>query len=230
MFKQSGKKIAALALVFVIGAGSTAFAKTSTTPSSTKVSGSTTTKKGGFRGEGFEKLITDLGLTKDDLDKARGSSKTIFDLAKEKKGLSADKVREMLIKNDTESINKAVSEGKLTKEEGKKIIANIKEKIAKWDGSIKKHPGGPHGDFRALKELGLTKEDIDEAKKSNKTIFDIAKEKKGLSADKVREIMIKSNTEHINEKVSEGKITKEKAAEIISNMKTRIQNWDGKLK
>lgn len=94
-----------------------------------------------------------------------------------------------------------------------------------------KKEGYKHGGrFKAFKELGLTEQDIEEARKSGKTIFDIAKEKKGLSPEQVKAIMIKSKTEAINKKVSEGKITKEKADEIIAKMKKRIENWDGKLK
>ncbi|MCM8712062.1 YckD family protein [Clostridium sp. SYSU_GA19001] len=88
----------------------------------------------------------------------------------------------------------------------------------------------PDGFFKTFEALGLTKEDIEAARKSGKTIFDLAKEKKGLSPEQVKDIMIKSKTEHINKKVSEGKITKEKADEIITKMKERMKNWDGKLK
>lgn len=82
----------------------------------------------------------------------------------------------------------------------------------------------------SIKELGLTEEEIRAGDKANKTIFDLAKEKKGLTPDQVKSIIIKSRTEAINKKVSEGKITKEKAEEIIPKMKARIEKWDGSLK
>lgn len=138
MFKKSCKKIAALALVFILGAGSPAFAKTITIPNkNTNAEKSMTMIKGDFKEQGFEKLISDLDLTKEDLDKARNSSKTIFDLAKKKNNLSADEVREMLIKIDTENINKELDEGKLTKEKADEIISNMKTRIQNWDGKLK---------------------------------------------------------------------------------------------
>jgi len=92
------------------------------------------------------------------------------------------------------------------------------------------HKGMHLKKLASIKELGLTEEELIAGSKANKTIFDLAKEKKGLSPDQVKTIIIKSRTEDINKKVSEGKITKEKAEIIIPKMKNRIGKWDGSLK
>ncbi|MEW9097301.1 MAG: hypothetical protein AB2417_19690 [Clostridiaceae bacterium] len=84
-------------------------------------------------------------------------------------------------------------------------------------------------DPATMKELGITNDDIRSARESGKTLFDIAKEKKGLSEKEVREIIIKNRTERINKKVEEGKIPKEKADKILLKMKSNIEKWDGSL-
>ncbi|WP_315115161.1 hypothetical protein [uncultured Clostridium sp.] len=84
-------------------------------------------------------------------------------------------------------------------------------------------------DPTTMKELGLTIEDIRSAKESGKTLFDIAKEKKGLSEKEVREIIIKNKTEKIKKKVDEGKIPKEKADDILLKMRSNVEKWDGSL-
>lgn len=140
MIRKNFKKAAALALIFTTLIGSTAFATTSLTPNETntapKLKNSKVHKKG-FKREAFNKLLKDLGLTGEDLKKAEESNKTIFDLAKEK-GYSEKQVKEMLIKNKTDAINKAVEDGDLTREKADKIIEKVKEKTSNWDGSLKR--------------------------------------------------------------------------------------------
>lgn len=82
----------------------------------------------------------------------------------------------------------------------------------------------------SIKELRLTTEDIEAAKKSGKTIFDIEKEKNGMTPEQVRSIIIKAKTDDINKKVTEGNLTREKADMIISKMKLNIERWDGNFK
>lgn len=84
-------------------------------------------------------------------------------------------------------------------------------------------------DPATMKELGITNDDIRSARESGKTLFDIAKEKKGLSEKEVKEIIIKNRTERINKKVEEGKIPKEKADNILLKMRSNIEKWDGSL-
>ncbi|GAA0719525.1 hypothetical protein GCM10008905_07690 [Clostridium malenominatum] len=88
-----------------------------------------------------------------------------------------------------------------------------------------KHKGFIHPD--TMEKLGITKDDMRLAKESGKSIFDIIKEKKGLSPKEAKNIIIEDKTNRINKKVEEGKMPKEKADEIIMNMKSRIEKWDG---
>ena len=80
-----------------------------------------------------------------------------------------------------------------------------------------------------MKELGLEKEDIKALRESGASIFDVAKERKGLSPEEVKKIIIKDKTNRLNKKVEEGKMSKEKADSIITKMKSHIENWNGVL-
>lgn len=80
-----------------------------------------------------------------------------------------------------------------------------------------------------FEKLGITKEDIENGKKSGKSIFDIAKEKGHSEAD-VKKLMIEEKSKYIDAEVQRGVITKEKADEIKIHFKDKIEKWDGKLK
>lgn len=232
MIKVNFKKTSALILFIVLGINCKTLAQNNLT--SIKSSNCTKTleeksKTTVHKDQSFAKLVNKLGLTKNDIENARSNGKTLFDLAKEK-GYTPDQVRKMAIEIKTDTINKAVTDGKISKEQGDTALKNMSEKISKWDGSIKSHKCGKHSWSVVLNQLGITNEEIANAKKSGKTAFDLAKEKKGMTPDQVKSLIIKTKTDAINKKVTEGKITREKGDLIISKVKSRVENWDGSFK
>lgn len=114
------------------------------------------------------------------------------------------------------------------------VAKKISEKVAAWEGTFasregRHKKGGPFLRDEILAKLGITREDIKTARDAGKSLFDLAKEKKGLTSDQVKAIVIKAKTDEINKRVEEGKITKDKAEEIISRAKERVNAWDGSL-
>lgn len=77
--------------------------------------------------------------------------------------------------------------------------------------------------------LGFTDVQIDSARSSGKTAFDLAKEK-GKTPDQLKAMIIDTKLKHIDEAVINGKITKEKADTVKTNLRAKMQNWDGSLK
>ena len=57
----------------------------------------------------------------------------------------------------------------------------------------------------------------------------MAKEK-GKTPDQLKAMIIETQSKHIDEGVTEGKISKEKAVTIKSNLNTKMKDWDGSLK
>lgn len=142
MFKTKVKKIAALTLSLVILIGSTAFAKPTSNEGDSIKSEKKLDQRNHKKGpRKCNKLssIKELGLTEEEISNARNSGKTLFDLAKEKKGLTPEQVRAILIKAKTDAINKKVEEGKITKERANEIIPKMKSRIENWDGNLKPH-------------------------------------------------------------------------------------------
>jgi lipoate-protein ligase A len=233
MIKGNVRKLAALSLSLALAMSYTAFAQTNLSPKEGCNSAECVKVRTGDKKDYFNKLVNELGLTEKDIIDARSNGKSLFDLAKTK-GYSPDQVRSKALKIKTENLNKAVSEGKLTKEKAEEITRRIEERFKNWDGSLNFNKGNHEHSFfhdlDDLKELGITEEDIKKAKESNKSLFDIVKEKKGLNADQVRDSLIKMKEKDLKEDVSEGELTQEKANEILEKYKMKIKDWDGKFK
>lgn len=78
-------------------------------------------------------------------------------------------------------------------------------------------------------KLGFTKTQIEDDAKSGKTAFDLAKEK-GMTEDQLRTAIIDAKSQKIDQMVTDGKITKDEATAMKTNLSTKIKNWDGNLK
>lgn len=87
---------------------------------------------------GLYKTAKEMGITKEDMKEAKEKGTNFFELAK-KKGYNEKQVKDMMIKNKNESIDKAVEKGKLTKEKADEFKTRTKEEILKWDGTFEKH-------------------------------------------------------------------------------------------
>lgn len=86
-----------------------------------------------------------------------------------------------------------------------------------------------HHKGKVLEKLGITKQELEEAQKSGKSFFDIAKEK-GHNEQDVKRMMIEDRNNYIDQAVKDKKITKEKADQIKNMVNEKIKNWDGSLK
>jgi Protein of unknown function (DUF2680) len=84
----------------------------------------------GLRGKEFtEKVLTEkLKISQKEVDKAREEGKDLRDLVQEK-GISYDKYKAAILEVKFELIDKAVSEGKVTKERAEEIKTKIKTKM-----------------------------------------------------------------------------------------------------
>lgn len=80
-----------------------------------------------------------------------------------------------------------------------------------------------------IEKLGLTKQELIDAQKSGKTLFDLAKTK-GYTADQVKEMIIKGKTDAINRAIADGKLSKTEGDMMIAKVKEKISKWDGKIK
>lgn len=131
--------IAALAITLVIGAGATVYAETKT---GYIHQGLGLGRISSIRGYDYSSSVLKdkLGMTDKEITDGLNVGKTMYDLAKDK-GMTADEFKAALIEAKTKSIDKAVSNGTITKEQGDSIKENIKNNI----GNCISNPGSMRG-------------------------------------------------------------------------------------
>lgn len=119
------KIITVLALTMAIGMGATVYAASSDSTSAPlqRLGLGRITSMRGY--DYISNILKNkLGLSEADITKATSSGETLYDLAI-KNGMTQEELKTSLIEEKTKSIEKAVSDGRITKEEGDTLKANL---------------------------------------------------------------------------------------------------------
>jgi hypothetical protein len=115
-----------------------------------------------------------------------------------------------------------VSNNPAQKEVTKKVIPYDKQK------SCHKHRHKKIMTAILRDKFGITEAEFEDAKKSGKSIFELTKSK-GFTEQQVKSGLLEEKFKHLDEAVSNGKIDKAKADSIKSQMKIKMEKWDGKI-
>jgi ribosomal protein S20 len=136
--------VLALVLTLVIGIGATAYAATNgsqTAPQRLGLGRITSMR-------GYDSMISvlknKLGLTDTDINNARSSGKTLYELAEEK-GLTAEQLKTALYDERVKAIDDAVNKGTITKEQGDTLKENLKSNIDNCTGTFGQGQGAGRG-------------------------------------------------------------------------------------
>lgn len=132
--------------------------------------------------------------------------------------------RQSVIDRIKEALSGLVSDGTLTDEQAGKVATTLSEQAAERGGP----GGGRHGHgvgqqevrTAAAKALNLTEDQLRE-KLSSATLGEVADEA-GVSRDTLVKAMVAAATEQINQAVSEGNLTQERADQMLADLQTRI--------
>jgi hypothetical protein len=165
--------------------------------------------KGMMIGKEFMPKIEEvLGLDKQELLDAVKEGKTLAQIAQEKKGWSADELKQKIEDSINTKLSEAVANGKMKQEQADKIKENEEATIDKLlnqpmkpmdkrpDMGRRGHgfghpggmmPGGPMGPMIGMgdtlsTDLGISKDELEAGLKSGKSLAEIAQEK-GISED-----------------------------------------------
>lgn len=138
---KSKKLILALTMTLVMGLGVTTYASTEPTTNTTNNSSNSIHHKSelrritGMRGSDYVKsiLINRLNMTDKEIMDGINSGKSMYDLAKEK-GMTEDQFKAALLEEKNKAIDKAVTDGKITKEQSDSIKEAIKNKMNNHTG------------------------------------------------------------------------------------------------
>ncbi|GIM29144.1 hypothetical protein CPJCM30710_18100 [Clostridium polyendosporum] len=145
------------------------------------------------------------------------------------KGITADQLRSMIVDAQSQKIDQMVTNGKLAQDKANTMKTNLKTKIQKWNGSLKQGKHATNPIYLVLEsKLGFTKTQIEDAAKSGKTAFDLASQK-GITADQLRSMIIDAQSQKIDQMVTNGKLTQDKANTMKANLKAKMQKWNGSL-
>ncbi len=136
-------------------------------------------------------------------------------------GVDKDRIVEAAKEAGKQTVDEAVQQGKITPEQADRIKARIEEgQFFPCPFPGRKAPvfGGPRLDALA-QALGMTTEELKAQLEQGKKISDIAQEK-GLTEEQLRQKLLEAKIQAIRQAVEEGKISQEKADEMIQ----RLQN------
>jgi polyhydroxyalkanoate synthesis regulator phasin len=129
-------------------------------------------------------------------------------------------------------IDAAVTDGRLTKEQGDALKQRIESGQAPlfFGPGFGGHDHGHLGDLDAAASyLGLTEDQLRTQLQSGKTLADVAKAQ-GKSVDGLIDALVAVAKKHLDDAVADGRLTKAQADQILSDLKQRITDRaNGKL-
>ncbi|KZL92653.1 hypothetical protein [Clostridium magnum] len=131
---KAKKLLVALALTFVVGASATVYAETTTNYTNQGLGLGRITS---MRGYDYVSSVlkSKLGMTDKEINDGLNSGKTMYQLA-EDKGMTNDEFKAALTEEKSKSIDTAVSNGTITKEQGDSLKEDIKNNINNCTGNI----------------------------------------------------------------------------------------------
>lgn len=163
-----------------------------------------------------------LGISREELTGSLQSGKTIAQIAAEK-GFSEQQLAEFMAEKYSERIDQKVADGKITAEQADKLKQSMAERIKddlNRTGTQMDRGMGYIEDLAGF--IGISKEDLLAARRSGKSMVQIAGEKGITEQQLVDHMMAKFNSK-IDLKAADGKITAEQAEQLKQSMAERIK-------
>ncbi|MGQ9531664.1 MAG: hypothetical protein ACUVTQ_02540 [Desulfotomaculales bacterium] len=139
-------------------------------------------------------------------------------------GVDKDRIVEAAKEAGKQTVDEAVQQGRITAEQANRIKARIDEgQFFPCPFPGRKAPGlaGPRLDALA-QALGMTTDELKAQLEQGKKISDLAQEK-GLTVEQLRQKLVEARIQAIRQAVEEGKISQEKADEMIQKLQNAPQ-------
>jgi uncharacterized protein YidB (DUF937 family) len=147
-------------------------------------------------------------------------------------GISVDQLKQALTTTETQMLDQAVADGKITQAEADKIKARIASGDQIFPFGGRGHGRGfgfgfGFGKMASLDSvatfLGITVQDVTTGLQNNQSLADIAKAH-GKAADELSNYLYDQLKSSLDTAVSNNKITQAQEDKLLSNAKTRIDN------
>lgn len=189
-------------------------------------------RRGGRRGGQLHDVVIQTiadSLGVDPSELVLDADQTLRELI-EANGGDADAISAEIVAAATANINQSVVDGELTQERADEILSDLDTRVSE---ALDKTPSNVERDGRGFgrldvltivsEELGLTPEEIREGLQSGQTLEAIITENGG-DLDAINAALVANATQNLNDAVTEGRITQERADEILEGLDERVDN------
>lgn len=173
-----------------------------------------------------------LGITEDELHEALADGQSIADVA-EAEGVEVQTVIDALVAEATEQIDEKVADGDLTEERAAELKADLPERMTE----LVNREGPP---FRAHRfhrgfhfgvrlevvadAIGITLDQLEDGLQDGQSIAAIA-EANDVDVEDLIDTLVADATSRIDEKVADGDLDEERAAEMKDGLEDRITDF-----
>ena len=162
-------------------------------------------------------------------DSPNAESKAIVDDAAKQLGVQPQALTDAIKKALSDRVDKAVADGRLTKEQGSELKKRIAADEFPLFGTpaFGPHFGAPHPFFQGLDAaavyLGLTDAQLRSRLNSGKTLAEVAKAE-NKSVDGLKTAMQKDVKEKLDAAVKAGRLSKDEETQVLKEMSSRIDD------
>ncbi|MDI6907722.1 MAG: hypothetical protein QMC81_09625 [Thermoanaerobacterales bacterium] len=171
-------------------------------------------------------LFSGVALAQSDTSAERGPLQTFLEKLAANLGIDQAKLTDAVKQTQLQMIDEDVQQGRLTSDQAEKIKAQIEAGQPAF-GPFGPRPFGRHeaglmgnGRLDAVAEaLGMTVDELQTELEQGKKLSEIAQEK-GVTADELHKKMVEARIQAIQQAVKDGKISQDRADEMIQ----RLQN------
>lgn len=188
------------------------------------------------RMEAVDSLTDLLDLTRSELHEKINAGQTIAEIAAEQGVAEADLVV-ALVAEAEERVDQAVADGRLDADEAAERLSGAEDRIEELvnssaeDGGFGSHRGHHHhrahrfanraGFAEVAESLGISQEAIDAGRAEGKTLAEVAAEE-GVAEQDLVDALVAQATDFIDQAVTDGELTEERAAEMKEKLADRI--------
>jgi polyhydroxyalkanoate synthesis regulator phasin len=169
-------------------------------------------------------------------------SRAVLNDAARELGVSPERLTNALKTALKNRVDEAVADGRLTREEGNRLKQRIDEGAVPFLGPVFRHGDGPFGrgergfGFRreakleaAANYLGMSESALREQLEAGKTLAEVARAR-DKSVDGLVDALVAEKREHIEQRVTDGSMTREEADRCLAGLEARVRDMvNGRL-
>ena len=164
--------------------------------------------------------------TNSDVEDKQARGEHFLELLAGNLGIGVDELQSAWRQTQLDLVDEALADGRITEEQA----TEIRDRIESGEAPLfpfghhgRHHGGGPMLKGDVADFLSMTPRELFDALKGGQTLAQVA-EAQGISVDDLKAHLLQEITDNVNQAVENGRITQERADEILANAGERIDN------